>query len=146
HDFWDPAAKDELYGELAAFEAYEEGEGISGSVLLTSFAAYSARTTLVGTNQLGIDPRMSNQHKGGYEKVLNRSVSGGVLRHFWSFPLFKSGTLIGAVRVANKLEPDGKSVSLEGWGPRDLRNLRDLIEALGQMDTWSLLDVQPGLP
>lgn len=108
---------EELYA-LESDAAYTRPTGITGSVLV---AQRHNALFHVGTNDLQHDPRQSHPHRGAYAKFY------GDLENFWVFPIYVKSGFLGAVRVVDRLDDQGKVVR---WPYLVRRRLAGLLSAV----------------
>lgn len=107
--------EEEWRKEILNRESYEEGFGISGSIMLLKEKTGRNIWFHVGSNDVENDPRQSKDHKHAYEEDMYPGVlKGGLIRNFWIFPIYRFSTLVGAFRVVNKLDASGK-LKNGGW-------------------------------
>lgn len=97
-------------------ESYEKGQGISGSILLIKNDIKRNFWYHIGSNDVPRDPRAAAHISHAYKVDIYPRVlkNDGEIHNFWMFPIFFDQTLVGAFRVVNKLDSQGK-LQLGGW-------------------------------
>jgi DNA integrity scanning protein DisA with diadenylate cyclase activity len=102
--------------EIRERESYRRGEGISGTIVLQPSDPSWNLWNHIGSNDVIGDPRSSEKHTHAYKKDIYPGVlkANGEINNFWMFPIFRSGKIVGAFRVVNKLDPQGK-LQAGGW-------------------------------
>jgi hypothetical protein len=97
-------------------ESYEKGQGISGSILLIKKDIKRNFWYHIGSNDVPKDPRAAAHISHAYKVDIYPRVlkNDGEIHNFWMFPIFFDQTLVGAFRVVNKLDSQGK-LQLGGW-------------------------------